>query len=348
MILKRITKRILTALLAFVLIVSGSTTFFAETIYYYYGYHYTIINNDSVSLCGLDEDISILEVPDTIYKRAVVEIANYAFTDDEKITSIDFSKASNLERIGTFTFKGCTNLNGEIIIPQSVRTIDSAAFQACTSLESVVIDASVTLLPQQCFYQCAALKSVKLNDTITEIGHYAFSGCANLNYMEIPASITQIADTAFNGDTITLGVYTNTAAHQYAIDHNIPFILLDAPVPPTEPPTDAPTEPITPTDAPTEVPTAEPTQQPTQPVTEAPTEAAVFILGDANGDNSVDVTDATVMQRYLANMHYIDEKVIMHGDVDGDGEISIQDVTFTLRYLASIEIPYPIDQPIKK
>jgi hypothetical protein len=38
----------------------------------------------------------------------------------------------------------------------------------------------------------------------------------------------------------------------------------------------------------------------------------------------------------------------MHGDIDGDGEISIQDVTFTLRYLASIEVPYPIDQPIKK
>ncbi len=340
--LKKYAKTIVSIGLAILLTFSSACIVFAETIFYYNGLLYTYLNNEQVSLYGADENKTDIIVPDLINGRAVVEIGNRAFMDNGTITSIDFSTASNLKRIGSFAFCNSTNLSGEVVIPGSVISIDTAAFQECTSLASVVFDAQSGFVPNQCFSGCTLLSNVILNDTVTEIGYNAFANCINLKYIEIPKSVTQISSKAFQNDTdITLGVYRNSYALEYAENNGIKYVILDPE--PTEPPTEPSTE--APTDAPTEEPTVEPTQQPTQPVTEAPTEAAVFILGDANGDNSVDVTDATVMQRYLANMHYIDEKVIMHGDIDGDGEISIQDVTFTLRYLASIEIPYPIDQP---
>ncbi len=344
--MKKVTKHIIVLFMVLMIVVLSISIAYAESIYYADGYQYTYINNEKISLYGADDGImNPLTIPSTINNRAVVDIRNMAFFENTVLSSVDFSNATNIERIGSFAFANCTNLDGEVAIPDTVTKIESAAFQNCTSLDSVVFNASSNLVPNQCFNGCTTLSSVTLNDTVTEIGYYAFSNCPNLSYIEIPASVTSIAQSSFQNDTaITLGVYRNSFALEYAESNNINYVILDPE--PTEPPTEPSTE--APTDAPTEEPTVEPTQQPTQPVTEAPTEAAVFILGDANGDNSVDVTDATVMQRYLANMHYIDEKVIMHGDVDGDGEISIQDVTFTLRYLASIEVPYPIDQPIKK
>ncbi|WP_405341936.1 leucine-rich repeat protein [Ruminococcus sp.] len=339
--MKKIIYPIITILLIVLIVFSAIGTANAETVYYYDGFLYTFINNDKVSLYGVEENMTDVVVPDTLNGRMVVDILNRAFMNNNKITSLDLTNAEHLERIGTFAFWNCPNLSGSLTLPASITKMETAAFQDCTSLESVAIMTTDSNVTNQCFYGCTSLSTVTIGENITRIGYLAFANCPNLTYVEIPAGVTVIESTAFDGDSITLGVYTDSAAHQFAVNNDIPFILLDAPVPPTEPPTDAPTEPITPT----EEPTAEPTQQPTQPVTEAPTEAAVFILGDANGDNNVDVTDATIMQRYLANMHYIDEKVIMHGDVDGDGEISIQDVTFTLRYLACIEIPYPIDQP---
>jgi hypothetical protein len=335
------------------------THVFAETVYYSNGLLYTYINNENVSIYGAEEGTVEIDIPEYINNRKVVAIRNNAFMENADIVSINLSDASFLKSIGSFSFAYCNALSGVLVLPELLTSIGTAAFQGCSSLQSIIYDAQTGIVPNQCFSGCTALSSVTLNDTVTEIGFYAFSNCPNLTYIEIPKSVTSIAKSSFQNDTdITLGVYRNSYALEYAENNGIKYVILDPEPtePPTEPsteaptvaPTDAPTEPITPTDAPTEEPTAEPTQQPTQPVTEAPTEAAVFILGDANGDNSVDVTDATIMQRYLANMHYIDEKVIMHGDIDGDGEISIQDVTFTLRYLASIEVPYPIDQPIKK
>lgn len=344
--MKKICKRVLSTILALMLLTLGSTTFFAETIYYYYGYHYTIINNDSVSLYGLDDDIHALEVPDTINSRAVVEIANYAFTDNEGLTSIDFSKATNLERIGTFTFKGCSNLSGEIIIPQSVNTIDSAAFQQCSSLEQVIINASITTIPQQCFYNCSSLNSVKLNENITEIGHFAFSNCKKLIYMEIPSSVTQIADTAFDVDTITLGVYTDSYAHQFAINNSIPFILLDAPVPtepPTEPePTEVPTEPEL-TETPTETVTETPTEMPTESA-----QTVSFLLGDVNDDGEVNIIDSTIIQRVLAKIIVdTDGMISLRGDIDDNG-LSIDDVTLLGRYHAHIHVDYPINMIVNR
>ena len=99
---------------------------------------------------------------------------------------------------------------------------------------------------------------------------------------------------------------------------------------PTEPPTDVPTE--APTDAPTEPPT-----EPAEPK----------LLGDANGDNEVDLVDATVVQRVVTNLkvNYSREQLML-GDVDGDGDLSAVDATFIQRFCTRIATPYKIGDPI--
>lgn len=65
-------------------------------------------------------------------------------------------------------------------------------------------------------------------------------------------------------------------------------------------------------------------------------------LGDTDRDGEVTITDATVIQRLLADMiEDIDGHILRCGDIDGGG-LSIMDVTLIQRYLAQMDDGYPI------
>ncbi len=227
--MKNHIKRISVVFAAIAMIVLTVVSSFAATIYYYFGYLYTYINNDKVSLYGIDDaEMDGLFVPSTLNDRKLVDIRNNAFKDNTDFRYLDFAGAYNLERIGSFAFSGCTTVTGEVKIPSNVRTIDTAAFENCTSMESVVYDASCGYVPNQCFNGCTALSSVTLNDSVESIGSYAFANCPSLTYLVLGRTVTQIADAAFQNDpNLTLGVWYGTVGYDYAVAQNIPYILLD-------------------------------------------------------------------------------------------------------------------------
>lgn len=75
-------------------------------------------------------------------------------------------------------------------------------------------------------------------------------------------------------------------------------------------------------------------------------EPKTVILGDANGNGKVDITDATVIQRYLTGLSVsYPEETLMNADVDGDGVLTILDTTFIQRHVTKINTPYPIGEP---
>ena len=70
-----------------------------------------------------------------------------------------------------------------------------------------------------------------------------------------------------------------------------------------------------------------------------------IILGDANGDGTVTIIDATWIQRKLGKMSVpvFNENA---ADVDGDGEVTVIDATWIRRYLAGTTCPAGIGKPI--
>ena len=70
------------------------------------------------------------------------------------------------------------------------------------------------------------------------------------------------------------------------------------------------------------------------------------ILGDANGDETVDAIDATIIQRYSLKIPvaFLYE-TLMHADVNGDGELDVVDATLIQRYALNIPTRYPIGEP---
>ena len=92
-------------------------------------------------------------------------------------------------------------LNGnkvtDLVIPNSVTSINSSAFYKCTGLTSVTIPNSVTWINSYAFEGCTGLTSVTIPNSVTSIGSSAFRGCTGLTSVTIPNSVTSIGTSAF-------------------------------------------------------------------------------------------------------------------------------------------------------
>ena len=98
--------------------------------------------------------------------------------------------------IGSYAFEGCTGLTS-ITIPDSVTNIGSYAFEGCTGLTSITIPDSVTSIGGAAFEGCTSLTSVTIPDSVTSIGAYVFQDCDSLASITIPDSVTSIGKRAF-------------------------------------------------------------------------------------------------------------------------------------------------------
>ena len=80
---------------------------------------------------------------------------------------------------------GCLNIEGEVTIPNTVKSIGQNAFRGFSGLTSVTIPNSVTSIGNYAFYGCAGLTSVTIPNSVTSIGKNAFSVCSGLKEVHI-------------------------------------------------------------------------------------------------------------------------------------------------------------------
>ena len=77
-----------------------------------------------------------------------------------------------------------------------------------------------------------------------------------------------------------------------------------------------------------------------------PSGASVLLLGDADGDGEVCITDATIIQRDVAKLTVIDNDHRRSADTDRDGVLTIMDATSIQRWLVHFSMAYPIGELI--
>lgn len=103
----------------------------------------------------------------------VTSIGYYCFANNTSITEITFPQG--LKTIGNGVFLGVNTLEGDIVIPSTVTSIEANAFNG-TAIESLTIEAGSEGLTMgsSAFANCAKLKYADLSNRITEIGVDAF------------------------------------------------------------------------------------------------------------------------------------------------------------------------------
>ena len=142
--------------------------------------------------------------------NSVTSIGERAFYGCSGLTSVHISDISAWCAISfddnPLDYAHKLYLNGtlvtELVIPNSVTSIESSAFSGCTSLTSVTIPNSVTSIGEYAFYGCSGLTSIEIPNSVTSIGEYAFYGCSSLTSPVYNAHVFAYMPTSY------LGAYT--------------------------------------------------------------------------------------------------------------------------------------------
>ena len=152
----------------------------------------------SISEGAFDEcdSITSIYIPGT-----VVSLGMNVFNGLKSLTSVTFGDEKGiivnvLDHINYRNFYNCSSLVN-INIPDTVKTIYTAAFAHCTSLTNIALPNSIKKICNQAFECCTSLTSITLPNSIVEIDVSTFKGCTSLTSITIPNSVTRIGDDAF-------------------------------------------------------------------------------------------------------------------------------------------------------
>ena len=124
----------------------------------------------------------------------VTHIGNHAF---EYCAQTSQTIGNGVTSIGDYAFHNCTSLTS-VVIPNSVETIGTKAFEFITTLTSLTIGSGVTSMADYAFDYCENVTSLTISDGVTTIGKGAFEKYSSLTSVVIPSSVTSIGENAFN------------------------------------------------------------------------------------------------------------------------------------------------------
>ena len=165
---------------------------------------------------------------------SVTSIGEGAFLECESLASVtvDSNNKNYSSADGVLYNKNKTQLiiypvkktAASFTIPNSVTSIDEAAFFSCESLTKVTIPGSVKSIGYGAF-ACTSLTSVAIPSSVTNIDELAFGGCLDLKSITINNKNTQIGDSAIDEYTTIYG-YKGSTAESYAKEYGNKFVAL--------------------------------------------------------------------------------------------------------------------------
>ena len=177
--------------------VCGLTTTFTAT-------GHQINDDDICQICGHSffryhtSDGNMVDISGKDFGANVVshEVINHEVINCECVIEFD----APITRIPAQAFSN-SKIFGDLVIPNSVTTIDDYAFSNCYGLNgSLTLSNSLKTIGYSAFYWCSELKgNLTLPDSVTTIGDNAFCNCYKFTgNLTIPNSVTTIGQSAFS------------------------------------------------------------------------------------------------------------------------------------------------------
>ena len=132
---------------------------------------------------------------------ATVSIANKKMTTKDVVipqTVTYDGKTYTVTTVARQAFEANTSIETLVIEADLGATgLKGFAFSQCSNLKQVTLPNSLTVIPERCFKQCTSLTELILPSNLQEIGSCAFWKCTGLLSIDIPASVTVISDKVF-------------------------------------------------------------------------------------------------------------------------------------------------------
>ena len=126
-------------------------------------------------------------------------IPEYAFSGMTTVKEIDLSgtKASSLD---SYAFNNCTSLES-LKLPSTIKTIGSYAFSNCTKMKAFNLNEGIEKIEEGAFYNCTGIHSLTIPETVTSMGKKMLNGCFLLETLTLPYAAT--SSKVANGDEIS-------------------------------------------------------------------------------------------------------------------------------------------------
>ena len=162
---------------------------------------YDYANLYSLNIRGVLNDVDFLFIYRMMPKLRYLNIAEVNIT---ALPTQAFYKSTNVENLilpNTLTTIGeemfYHSALKTIVIPESVETIERAAFCGCENLSSFEIPARVKTIEEEVFCYCRSLTSIEIPANVKTIGDGAFSMPA-LTSIKIPTNVETIGNDVFS------------------------------------------------------------------------------------------------------------------------------------------------------
>ena len=203
------------------------------------GYPVTEITKSAFSGNTLVEGVSIpssiVKIDDEAFRgctalqsmvipETVTDLGRGVFTDCNMLSEVTVNSAISI--LPANSFAGCTSLS-DISLSNTITTIGNAAFAKCTSIHDLAFLANVNRIADSAFYG-NGFTDIEIPIGISSIPYYAFAFSETLTHVTIPKTVEYIHPNAFTGSqSVVIKCYYDTCGYEYAIEQNIPYVLLD-------------------------------------------------------------------------------------------------------------------------
>ena len=161
----------------------------------------TTISNKEIAkipagLCYEDPNIC-----NCIFSQHLTVIENHAFAGCSNLSG-ELRLPDSLTRIGEQAFFGCSGLSCELRLPDSLKSIENRAFAGCSNLSGELrLPNTLNNIGEGAFFKCSGLLGeLRLPDSLNCIAGDVFSGCSGLSgELRLPDKLISIGDWTFSG-----------------------------------------------------------------------------------------------------------------------------------------------------
>ena len=145
---------------------------------------YWVFDN-CTSLTNINIPDSVTEIGDSAFFRYEnIQVTymgkTYDYMHIEELYDAVYHGKNGVKVFDGYLLISASKFRTEIVIPDSVTTIDVRAFEGCSSLTSVTMPDSVSEICHFAFYDCTSLTNINIPDSVTKIDVNSFFGCENI------------------------------------------------------------------------------------------------------------------------------------------------------------------------
>ncbi len=239
-------------------------------------------------------------------------IYGYDESSNDVVIPRKFLSSYNVSEIADYAFMNNNSMtNISFSEAKFLRKLGKSSFAYCTQLNNVILPAWLNEISNSTFQGCTSLSSITIYGNLTAIPKQTFYNCTSLNNVVIPATVTNIENLAFGACTslseITIPKNTTSIAENAFVscDNLTMKVYRDSYAHAYAKEHNIDFELLDP-----------------------------YEIGDVDMNGVVTISDATEIQRGLAQIISLTDEQTVLADVNGDGIVNITDATDVQRRIA--------------